>query len=727
MGGISTGGASGDWLVSFLLLSIREGDLSEADLRGRVGVLGVEGPDLKAVSWTLRRLREEKLILAGPETGGPSGEPGYELSDLGEAYLESWAGSMEEPFKPEYPEKPEETDGRRPESAAPGFVDAPVVEPYHGGSRESRSTEVPDQALFWESVEPAPGVVFVQTGKGLRQTSRALDAGAEAFLGYRPEELAHRDAFELVHHHEASTLRAATDDIGGRPGASSSVRLRFKDASGSWRLVEAVVQNVAPTETLAPGGPEAGLVVVNLSDLSKVREREERLAYQALHDPLTGLPNRNLFVDRLEHAVARRERHSGELAVIFIDLDDFKSINDSWGHEAGDRLLKEVAEVIGSCLRPEDTAARIGGDEFTVLLETSASGGEAVRGAVGISGRILGGLAEAFARDGREPLISPSLGIALTGDGIQTPEDLLHAADLAMYRAKAAGKGRYEIYEKSMSEKVLERLELEKDLRRAAADPGAEFQLRYQPKISLSTGRIAGVEALLRWDHPVRGLVSPAEFVPLAEDIGLMVFLGRWVLQEACRRGKKLLSLYRGEEPWSVSVNLSAGHLLSPGVERDVAAALSESGLRASNLSVELAERALVEEAAGAADVADVAGALDSLKSLGVRVEIDDFGTGYSSLASLTRFPVDALKIDNYLTDPPKRGDRAAAAATAVASAVVSLAHELRLEVVGEGVETPDQLAQLRSLGCDYGQGYHFSRPLEDRRMEALLREDPRW
>ena len=717
--GISTGGTSGDWLVSFLLLSIREGNLGERELLGRVRALGVRGPDLEAVSRTLRRLREEKFILDG-ETGGRGGEPGYDLSDLGKAYLESWAGSLEESFEQELPEEPREADGDGHGSglAAPAFAGMPVPEPYSSGVHERVA---PDQALFWESLEPAPGVVFVQTGEGLLRVSRAVDDAGEKFLGYAPEELFWRDAFDFVHPQEVSALESAVADISGRPGASSSVRLRFRDAGGSWRPVEAVVQNVASVE--ACSGPDAGFLVVNLSDLSKVREREERLAYQALHDPLTGLPNRNLFMDRLEHAAARRERHGGEFAVIFIDLDNFKAVNDSLGHEAGDRLLEEVAGVIRSCLRPEDTAARVGGDEFTVLMEAADDAVEAVHGAVGISDRILCGLADAFARDGREPLVSPSLGVALTEDGLQTPNDLLRAADLAMYRAKAAGKDRYEIYEKSMSEKVLRRLELEKDLRRAVENPAGEFRLRYQPKVTLATGRISGAEALLRWERPGRSPVSPAEFISLAEETGLIIPLSRWVLQEACRQGKRLLDLYRGGEPWSVSVNLSTGHLRSPGIGHDVAAALSASGLPAAHLSIELAERALVEDASATA-TADAAGALDSLKRLGVRVEIDDFGTGYSSLASLKHFRVDALKINNHLTDPP---GAETGTDTTIAGAVVSLAHALSLQVVGKGIETPDQLAELQSLGFDSGQGYYFSKSLTGGEMEDLLRKDPHW
>ena len=444
------------------------------------------------------------------------------------------------------------------------------------------------------------------------------------------------------------------------------------------------------------------------------REGEERLQAaldsQAFHDPLSGLPNRACFMDRLERALQRADRQGNRVAVLFLDLDNFKVVNDSLGQETGDRLLVAVAERLRASPRPEDTVARLGGDEFTVLLEEVADGRPAIRAAE----RILQQVRLPYALDKDEVFTTASIGIAISAPGRDQPEGLLHSAALAMYQAKANGKARFEVFDLSMRARALERMALETDLRHAV--DGGGFTLCYQPIVTLESGRIGEVEALLRWEHPRRGSVSPAEFIPLAEETGLILSIGRWVLEEACRQARAWQRQYPSHPPLVVGVNLSARQFWR-GCADDVARALHTTGLEPSSLKLEITESAMMR------DVESTIRTLRRLSDLGVRVAIDDFGTGYSSLAYLKRFPLDTLKIDRSFVE--KLGNDPADGA--IVRTIITLAKTLNLVVTAEGIETPEQLTHLRALGCDRGQGYYFARPLPSKAMGELLarRERP--
>ncbi len=452
-------------------------------------------------------------------------------------------------------------------------------------------------------------------------------------------------------------------------------------------------------------------VTLIIEDVTERKALEDRLAYQAFHDPLTGLPNRALLLDRLEQALKRVERRSdaGNVALLFTDLDNFKYVNDSLGHKAGDNLLVKVAGRIASCLRPEDTVARLGGDEFVVLLE----GVTDVAEATAVAERIARELEAPFALNGQEVFVTTSTGIVLGGPG--KAEDLLRDADVAMYRSKGAGKDRHEVYEVSMRAQASERLGLEGDLRRAVERGAEEFVLRYQPEVDVETGRTVGVEALVRWRHPKRGLMSPAEFVPLAEDTGLIVLIGRRVLEEACRQARGLRGRSNGGSEGRrpiMYVNLSTRQFWEPGLVEDISQILATTGVEPGELALEITESAVMNDAAAAVV------ALSSLKGLGVELAIDDFGTGYSSMSYLKRFPVDHLKIDRSFVSGLGAG---AGEDEVIAAGMVSLAHALGLRVIAEGVETEGQLARLREMGCEVAQGYYFSEPLDAEALEAWL------
>ena len=459
---------------------------------------------------------------------------------------------------------------------------------------------------------------------------------------------------------------------------------------------------------IAPVRDEGGRVVNFIGvqkDVTERKELEEKLAHQAFHDPLTDLPNRSLFLDRVDHALKRAKQRGDGVAVLFMDLDNFKVINDSLGHEVGDELLVAVAKRLSSCLRNADTAARLGGDEFVVLLEDIEDSKEATNVAV----RIEEALRAPFWAGGHDLFITTSVGVALGGTGGERAGDLLRNADLAMYRAKDGGKNSHAVFEPIMTEKALKRLGLEADLRRALEK--GEFRVHYQPKVSINTRRIVAQEALVRWEHPERGLVPPAEFVPLAEETGLIVPLGRWVLEEACRQAKKWQDSYPSDPPLRMSVNLSAAQFTHPDLGEDVTDVLRRTGLDPRDLILEITESMVVE------DVGSALTTLQELKALGVKIAVDDFGTGYSSLSYLKHFPVDYLKIDRSFVSGLGRDSKD----EGLVSASIELAHALGLEAIAEGVETEEQLKRLRSLGCELAQGFYFQRPSpEDAASESL-------
>ncbi|HEX6630011.1 MAG TPA: EAL domain-containing protein [Gemmatimonadaceae bacterium] len=448
------------------------------------------------------------------------------------------------------------------------------------------------------------------------------------------------------------------------------------------------------------------------------RERAEaQLAHQAFHDPLTGLANRVLFRERVEHALTRAGRNAERVTVLFVDLDGFKTVNDSLGHAAGDRLLVHVAERLLNATRGCDTVARLGGDEFAILLENVREMADAVR----VAERAGGALAAPFQVDGAELVLGASIGIARADDASDAApgaraDALLRDADVAMYEAKAQGKGCYALFEPYMHETVLERLALEAELRHAMEH--GELRLVYQPVVQLDGGTIAGVEALLRWENPQRGAVPPDTFIPVAEETGLIIPLGRWVLAEACRQGaawRAQLGTPDGTAPFTLAVNVSGRQLTHHGIVADVQDALRESGFPPTALVLEITESALVK------DSALVLQRLHDLKALGIRLAVDDFGTGYSSLGYLQRLPVDTLKIDRSFIAGIVRGRHD----SELARTIIGLGATLALHCVAEGIEDAQQHAHLQTLGCELGQGFHFSRPVEADVVAGLLAAGP--
>ena len=436
-------------------------------------------------------------------------------------------------------------------------------------------------------------------------------------------------------------------------------------------------------------------------EINEFPRRLDQLVREAFRDALTGLPNRALFMDRLSHALTRAERCGSNLAVLFLDLDRFKILNETLGQEVGDCLLREVAERITTCLRPEDTVARLGGDEFGLLLEDTVE----LAAATAVAERVSAEIQRPFVVDGPDILISASIGIALTRGGSMQPDEVLHNADLAMYQAKAEGRARYELYQPGLSVSTRERLDLQSDLRTAGARQ--ELSLRYQPVVTLASVRAVEVEALIRWDHRRRGALLPADFIALSEESGLMVPMGQWVLREACRQARA----WQRDVPLIVGVNLSASQFERDALPDEIAQILQETELDSSRLQLEISEAVLMRDDPKMFD------RLDALKKIGVRLAIDDFGTGYASLSYLKRLPVDCLKIDRSLI----KGVGFDNEDTAIIRAVVTLARSLGITVTAEGVETTEQLSQLRELGCEQGQGYYFARPVSADRLPELL------
>jgi diguanylate cyclase (GGDEF)-like protein len=429
------------------------------------------------------------------------------------------------------------------------------------------------------------------------------------------------------------------------------------------------------------------------------------LARWASVDPLTGLANRALFSQRLREALARLGAPGGTPALLLLDLDDFKTINDSLGHSHGDEVLIVVAERLRACLDQEDLAARLGGDEFAVLLPQVGDEAEAVA----VGERLAASLRSPVIVSGREVLARASVGVRLARGGDEDPERLLRDADMAMYAAKTAGRGGVRVFDTAMHTRALQRLDFEAALRRAVIRQ--QFTVRYQPVVELAGGRLAGLEALVRWDHPERGMVMPGEFVGLAEDTGLIVPIGRWVLHAACQAARDWQRRFPLERPPFLSVNLSVRQLQQPDLLEDVAGALDASGLDPAELMLEITESVL------AADQEAMLERLGGLRALGVHLAIDDFGTGYSSLAYLRDLPVDTLKLAKPFVD----GLLCGAEEAALTNAILRIADLLELQVIAEGIEQEAQAVELEGLGCRYGQGFHFARPLDQFAVEALL------
>ncbi len=534
---------------------------------------------------------------------------------------------------------------------------------------------------------------------------RYISPSVEAITGYPVDEVLGRSGLRALREEDATRLRALAAELRGRPGGNQMVTLQLRHRDGSWRQLEAVVTNLLHE-------PSVRGIVLNARDVTDRVRYEQQLAHRAFSDELTGLPNRALFMDRLAQALsqATSEARPASLGVLFVDLDGFKLVNESLGHGAGDMLLAAVARRLARGIRPGETLARFSGDQFAVLARGINAEADVYR----LAQEMVEALRTPFELNGQEIFVTASVGVTLTAGrpGSVQPEDLLREADVALHQAKVQGRASIAAFRPGMSAWASARLRLEASLRRAVER--GELRVYYQPEVELRTGRMVGVEALVRWQHPERGLISPAEFVSLAEDTGLIVPIGRWVLEEACRQGRQWLACRRrGASRFLISVNLSARQFAQPDLVEQVRQALQHSGLRAAHLRLEITESAVM------ADAEPAARTLRALKELGVTLAIDDFGTGYSSLSYLRRFPVDTLKIDRSFVAGLGKDKHA----TVIVSAVVALAHTLDLAVTAEGVETTEQLARLRAVGCDRAQGFYFSPPVPASAIDEMLRD----
>ncbi len=504
------------------------------------------------------------------------------------------------------------------------------------------------------------------------------------------------DFLQRIHPEDRQRIREAAADHIER-GAEFSEEYRIRHADGGYRSV------VSRAETERDREGKALRMAGIIDDVTERKALEGQLATLAFHDPLTSLPNRTLFMDRLKHALDRSRRQKENPVVMFVDLDDFKDVNDSLGHESGDRALVAVAERLRTCLRPGDTVARLGGDEFTVLLE-KAGEAEARR----VAERILDKLGTPITIDGRQFLLTPSIGVAF-GDPATRPADILRSADAAMYEAKRAGKARYEMFRTSMDAGVPERSDLENDLRRAIERE--QFVVHYQPNVLLNSLGVFALEALVRWDHPRRGLIPPDEFLPAAEQTDLILPIDGWVLKEACNQVRAWQEQHPSRPPLKVGVNLSPKHFRQRHLGETVARVLFETGIDPGCLVLEVAEDVLIEDS-HAADTT-----LRLLRELRVNVAVDDFGATHPSLTRLKHWPVDTLKVDrSFVTGLGDNPD-----ADGFVSDTINAASDLGLTVVAEGVETSRQLARLRTLGCTRAQGYYLSKPLPSEAAASLL------
>jgi diguanylate cyclase (GGDEF)-like protein/PAS domain S-box-containing protein len=548
------------------------------------------------------------------------------------------------------------------------------------GERALEGTDV--ARLMHDSLEDAARILGVEMGAVLAHGADDGELVLRAGLGLprgakRPEHAAY--PFDEL-------PRGITGQIEGR--------------AGRWGLLWLA----APVEgTPAPADVDFVQALANiLADAIQQRETEDRIRYQALHDPLTDLPNRVLFLDRLGHALTRP---GAEVAVVLLDIDNFKLVNDSLGHSAGDELLRKIAPRLTDALRPGDTIARLGGDEFVVLLEHVAD----ERAAARIAERIVTAFELPFELSAGEHFAKASLGIAIATGEEEEPSALIRDADAAMYQAKARGRARFEVFDGAMRARTVKRLSVENDLRRALERD--ELRVAYQPIVSLKDGSIASVEALLRWSHPERGLIAPGDFIPVAEESGLIEPIGRWVLNAACAQAAQWHALKPAAPALGIAVNLSVRQFTQRDLEATVAAALAASGIEPSSLCLEITESVLLDEPDTVSET------IKGIARHGVRFALDDFGTGYSSLAYLTRLPIDGLKVDRSFVDELGSSARS----TAITTAIVRMAQALSIEVVAEGVETQAQLDTVRDLGCELAQGFYFHRPLQASVVTALL------
>jgi diguanylate cyclase (GGDEF)-like protein/PAS domain S-box-containing protein len=568
-----------------------------------------------------------------------------------------------------------------------------------GLAREASSIRTSERR-FRGLVQNASDMILICTASG---TITYQSPAAEGTWGYGEADLLDEPFEALTHPNDQPAWRNLWEQVRYTAVDAADVfarttELRLHDSGGAWRHAEVVLTNLLHD-------PAMQGLVATVRDVTERKAFEQQLTQQAFNDPLTRLPNRVLLHDRLEQALVRAARRKDAVALFFLDLDNFKLINDSLGHQAGDKLLVEAAMRLKDCVRNQDTVARLGGDEFVVVLEFLAGEEDALTAAKAIAHQF----SRPFILNDREVIVTVSIGIAISIAGEEDAENLLRNADAAMYQAKSDGRARYVVFDPSMHTDSLARLELESDLRHALQHD--ELRVHYQPIIAIGTGVIREVEALVRWQHPTRGLVFPNEFIPIAETTGLIIPLGLWVLEEACRQVAAWHGQFPNQPPLMLSVNLSPRQFQQPSLVADVARALEKSGFPANCLKLEITEGIIMR------DVEATIRTLWELKGLGLQIAVDDFGTGYSSLSYLKRLPLDVLKIDRSFVSGIGHNHED----TAIVHAIMAMAKSLNFKVTGEGIETAEQLALLGEWGCDSGQGYLFSRPLDRVKAGVML------
>jgi diguanylate cyclase (GGDEF)-like protein/PAS domain S-box-containing protein len=553
------------------------------------------------------------------------------------------------------------------------------------------------EARFRSLVQNSSSVVLVVSPNGtIHYASPALTA----WLGPgTTSPVPGESCLTLLHPDDVGRFREFLSEAAGAAGVSPVIEVRFVDALGGVRHIEAIATNLL-------SDPNVGGLVLNTRDVTERKDLERNLSHQAFHDALTDLPNRSLFLDRVGHALERAARQDRLVAVLYLDIDNFKLINDNQGHDVGDQLLVTVASRLRECVRAVDTVARFGGDEFTVLLEDP----EDMSVVIEVAGRISKSLCEPVVLPDQEVTATVSIGIAHNVNRQTSPQDLLSSADIALYRAKNLGKARFAVFERGMTAPIHERLALEHDLKRAI-DMG-EFEVYFQPLVELENGFVCCVEALVRWHHPARGLLLPEDFVGLSESTGLIVKLGEQVLEQSCRQVKEWQTQDRTTPPLALNVNLSSYQFRHPTIVEDIIGILERSGLAPGSLIIEINESLITENPAHAISV------LQAIKRAGIRLFIDDFGTGYSSLSFLKRFPVDGIKVDRSLIDGIERD----APQLSMVAAIIAAGQALHLNVVAEGIETIGQLAELRGLGCPSGQGHLFAAPGPAGEISSFIR-----
>jgi diguanylate cyclase (GGDEF)-like protein/PAS domain S-box-containing protein len=552
-------------------------------------------------------------------------------------------------------------------------------------------------------LDQLPAILYVSE-VGVAGKWLYVSAGVMAILGFSAEEwIADPGLWARQMHPDDRDRMFARESSLVEPALPDEYRMHRRDGSTVW------VRDEAALVTDAQGRMRWHGVISDITDRklaeAELERRAEVIRYQAAHDPLTSLPNRALFQERLDEALVRP---GAQVAVVLLDIDNFKLVNDSLGHSAGDELLMKIAPRLRTALRPDDTIARLGGDEFVVLLERVPDERSAAR----VAERIVATFELPFELGAGEHFAKASLGIAIAGAEGSRPASLIRDADAAMYQAKARGRGRFEIFDRAMRARTVERLSVENDLRRALERD--ELRVSYQPIVSLRDGSIASVEALLRWAHPRRGLILPAEFIPVAEESGMIEPIGGWVLQVACAQAARWHAARPDSRPLGISVNLSVRQFTQCDLEATVARTLAAAGIEPSSLCLEITESVLLEEPEGVSDT------IRRVAQLGVRFVLDDFGTGYSSLAYLSELPIDGLKVDQSFVKALGSDRRS----TAITTAIVRMAQALSIEVIAEGVETRRQLNALSALGCELGQGFYFHQPLTGEAVSELLRAE---